>query len=221
MRNVLMVLCILVATSLVTAITAESQIIEVSFDSTRADINHGTKVLVPPDPLNPIAYGDVNIITGYIYPDGTWASASDPDCIDETTGFMCGAEPPPGGGPSFVPIGEVVCTGNFFANPFQFFPPGQLPVLGEEIGLFFLNVKFGDDSSNMLELRGRTLTGFDGSNPAQFSVLGGTGIFKKATGEALEIMIRPNNSGAFNFQLDLSGLRNVPQDKLMQLINGD
>jgi len=175
-------------------------------------------VLVPPDPLNPIAYGDVIIITGYIYPDGTWAS--NPDCIDEMTEFMCGAEPPPGGGPSFDPIGEVVCTGNFFANPFQFFPPNGQPN-GQEIGLFFLNVKFGDDNSNMLELRGRTLAGFDGSNPAQFSVLGGTGIFKKATGEALEIMIRPNYSGAFNFQLDLSGLQNIPQGQLKQLINGN
>ena len=84
-----------------------------------------------------------------------------------------------------------------------------------------LYVKFGDDNSNTLELRGRTITGVDGSNPAKFSVLGGTGVFKNAKGEALEIMIRPNNSGAFNFELDFSELRNVPVGKLKKLINGD
>ncbi len=190
--------------------------IEISFDSTLADINHGEKVLFPPAPPF-IAYGDVIIIMGYIYPKGTWDS--DSACINPMNGFMCGANE--GGGASFEPIGEIVCTGNFFANPFQFFPPDSMPLLGEEIGIFFLNVKFGDDNSNTLELRGRTITGFDGSNPAKFSVLGGTGIFKNARGEALEIMIRPNNSGAFNFELDFSELRNVPVGKLKKLINGD
>jgi len=196
----------------------EFQIIEISFDSTLANVNHGEKVLFPPAPPF-IEYGDVIIITGYLYPVGTWAS--DPNCINPVTGSMCGAEP--GGGPSFPDstIGEIVCTGNFFFNPFQFFPQNMLPLLGEEIGVFFLNVKLGEDNSNTLELRGRTVTGFDGSNPAQFSVFGGTGIFKNAGGEALEIMIRPNNSGAFNFELDLSGLTNVPVEELKILINGD
>jgi hypothetical protein len=159
------------------------------------------------------------MIMGYIYPKGTWAS--DQNCIDPWSGFMCGAEA--GGGASFDPIGEIVCTGNFFANPFQFFPPlsGSMPMLGEEIGIFFINLKFGEDESNMLELRGRTLTGFDGSNPAQFSVFGGTGVFKNARGEALEVMIRPNYSGAFNFEFDLSGVQNVPVGQLKKLINGD
>jgi len=217
MRNFLYVIIICTAVSFVSAVSADSQTIEISFDSTLSNINHGNKVLVPSDLTNPIAYGDVIIITGYIYPEGTWES--DPDCIDPMTGFMCGANP--GGGPSLEPIGEIVCTGYFFANPFQFFPPGEPPIVGQEVGLFFLNVKFGDDSSNMIELRGRTLTGFDGSNPAQFSVLGGTGIFDKANGEGLEIMIRPNYSGAFNFRLDLSGLQNVPQGKLKKLVSGD
>jgi len=190
--------------------------VEISFDSTLANINHGQKVLFPPAPPF-IAYGDVIIIMGYIYPKGTWDS--DPDCLNPVSGFMCGANE--GGGASFEPIGEIVCTGNFFANPFQFFPPDSMPLLGEEIGVFFLNVKFGNDNSNTLELRGRTITGFDGSNPAKFSVLGGTGVFKNAKGEALEIMIRPNNSGAFNFELDFSGLSNVPVGKLKKLINGD
>jgi hypothetical protein len=198
--------------------TDESQIIEISFDSTLANVNHGEKVLFPPEPPF-IDYGDVILITGYVYPEGTWAS--DPNCVDPATGSMCGANM--GGGPTFPnqQIGEIVCTGNFFTNPFQFFPPGMPPVLGEEVGIFFLNIKFGEDNSNMLELRGRTVTGFDGSNPAQFSVLGGTGIFKNAKGEALEIMIRPNNSGAFNFEIDLSGVQDVNVGQLEELISGD
>lgn len=197
-----------------------SSTVEISFDSTLAHVNQGDKVLFPPAPPF-IEGGDVIMITGYIYPEGTWAS--DALCIDPATGWMCGAEVSPGGGPSFVPlvIGEIVCTGNFFANPFQFFPPGEDPQLGEEIGVFFLNLRFGADNSNTLELRGRTLTGFDGSHPAEFSVLGGTGIFKNAKGEALEIMIRPNRSGAFNFEIDLTGVVGVKEGQLRKLISGD
>ncbi len=193
-----------------------STTVEISFDSTLAHVNHGDKVLFPPDPPF-IEGGDVIMITGYIYPEGTWAS--DPNCIDLVTGWMCGAEQ--GGGRSFEPIGEIVCTGNFFANPFQFFPPSvPSPQLGEEIGVFFLNLRFGADNSNTLELRGRTLTGFDGSHPAEFSVLGGTGVFRKAKGEALEIMIRPNRSGAFNFKIDLTGVLAIEKGQLDKLIYG-
>ena len=63
--------------------------------------------------------------------------------------------------------------------------------------------------------------GFDGSHPAPFSVMGGTGIFNGARGEGLEIMIRPNASGAFNFIVDLSNLKNVPRGLVKELIGGD
>jgi hypothetical protein len=193
-----------------------SSSVEISFDSTLARVNQGEKVLFPPaEPF--IGRGDVIMITGYVYPRGTWAS--DPNCIHPVSGWMCGAEQ--AGGSSFEPIGEIVCTGHFFANPFEFFPPGENPQLGKEIGVFFLNLRFGADNSNTLELRGRTLTGFDGSHPAKFSVFGGTGIFKKVRGEALEIMIRPNRSGAFNFEIDLSGVKGVKKGKLKTLIGAN
>nr|QBK93257.1 MAG: hypothetical protein LCPAC403_03910 [Pithovirus LCPAC403] len=188
-------------------------IVEISFDSTLAAVNQGAKQLFPPI-LPFIEYGDVIIIKGYIYSNGTWEK--EPGCLDGNS--MCGAQA--GGGPTFNPIGQIVCTGTFFANPFSFFPQNQLPILGEEIGLFSLNLRFGTDTKNALELRGRTITGFDGSNPALFSVLGGTGIFKYAKGQALEIMIRPNNSGAFNFVIDLDGLRGVDKYQVKRLIRG-
>ena len=186
--------------------------IEMSFDSTLSVINQGAKQLFPPIPPF-IKYGDVIIIKGYIYPNGTWAT--EPGCLESLP--MCGANA--GGGPTFNPIGQIVCTGNFFANPFQFFPPDEPPQLGKEIGIFSLNLRFGTNTKNMLELRGRTLSGFDGSNPAQFSVLGGTGIFKYARGQVLEIMIRPNKSGAFNFVIDLNGVRGVKECRIMKLIS--
>lgn len=199
----------------------ESLTVEVSFDSTLANINHGDKFLIDFDESgNPIpgdlAYGDAILITGYLYPKGTWARED--GCTEALP--MCGAKF--GGGPSFPDeqIGEIVCTGVFFANPFQFFIPGSPPQLGEEVGIFFLNLKFGD-GTDMLELRGRTLTGFDGSHPAQFSIFGGTGVFKNATGEGLEVMIRPNRSGAFNFEIDLTGVENVSVGQLKKLISGD
>jgi hypothetical protein len=180
--------------------------VELSFDGTLANVNHGDKLLAPP--LN---YGDAILIRGYLYPEGTWAANG---CVDRN----CGANP--GGGPEYhrEQIGVITCTGNFTSDPFAAF--GQSPVpFGQEVGLFFLNLNFGD-GSNMLELRGRTLLGFDGSHPAPFSITGGTGIFKNARGEALEIMIRPNGSRAFNFVIDLSGLRGVPRWQVQRLIGG-
>ena len=179
-------------------------VVELSFDATLANVNHGSKALSPP--LN---YGDAILIRGYLYPQGTWDANG---CADRN----CGANP--GGGPEYPgdQIGVITCTGNFTSDPFAAF--GQSPVpFGQEVGLFFLNLTFGD-GSNMLELRGRTLLGFDGSHPAPFSITGGTGIFKKARGEALEIMIRPNDSGAFNFVIDFTGLRDVPRWKVKNLI---
>ena len=205
--------------------------IEISFDSASASINHE-----PPPSLFSVTIddGSIILIRGYVYPRGTWAT--DPNCFTAVaTGCMCGTNPPTGNPdfpnnasfPSKV-IGEIACTGNFFLNPFTIIPPPNPPNcpsptsgnLGTEIGLFFLNIKFGGDDSNMLELRGRTLVGFDGSNPARFSVLGGTGIFKRAKGEALEIMIRSNFSGAFNFVIDLNEIKHVPMGKLRELISG-
>lgn len=195
---------------------AQASVIEVSFDRELAVINHGAKELSPATGPKAITRGDVIVIGGYVYPEGTWG-----DCIDPLTGVMCGAEP--GGGPSFPEaiIGELLCTGYFFANPFQFFqPPPDGPQLGEEVGIFFLNIKFDED--NMLELRGRTLTGLEGigTHPAKFSALGGSGMFKNAKGDALEIMIAPNTSGAFNFRIDLGGLIGVNMSELNDLIDG-
>lgn len=79
-------------------------------------------------------------------------------------------------------------------------------------------IKTGAD---ILSNRCLSLIQVDTSNPAQFSVLGGTGIFKNAGREALEIMTGPNRSGAFNVKIDLSGLSNVPVGDLKQLINGE
>lgn len=185
---------------------ANPLILQVSFDGTLANVNHGGKPLAPP--LN---YGDVNIIRGYLYPGGTWAANG---CANDDCGVNIG------GGPEYPSdvIGSITCTGNFTSDPFAAFAEIP-PPFGQEVGLFFLNLTFGD-GSNMLELRGRTLLGFDGSNPAPFSVLGGTGIFRRAIGEALEIMIRPNASGAFNFMVDLRKLRSVPLGALRKLVLG-
>lgn len=189
--------------------------IEISFNSTLASINH----VPPPSLFTAIDYGSVILITGFVYPRGTWAT--DPNCfVPEGMGCMCGTEVD--GEPSFPNslIGRIVCTGMFFTSPFSLFAGACIPpsVPGAKIGLFFLKIRLGEDDSNTLELRGITLAGFDGSDPATFAVLGGTGIFKNAEGEALEIMIRPNFSGAFNFVIDLNGLKNVPLGKLRKLI---
>lgn len=180
-------------------------VLEISFDGTLGNVNHGGALAPPLD------YGDVIIIRGYVYPGGTWAANG---CANDD----CGANA--GGGaeyPSDV-IGSITCTGNFTSDPFAAF--GQTPPpLGQEVGLFFLNLTFGD-GENMLELRGRTLLGVEGSNPAPFSVLGGTGIFRRATGQALEIMIGANASGAFNFRVDLSQLRGIPVGALRKLAQG-
>ena len=201
-----------------TSATAQGPLtVEISFDSTFARVNHGDKELLAATPPF-IERGDNIMIQGYIYPGGTWATEE--GCPGDPALPMCGAES--GGGATFpaAVIGEIVCTGHFFDNPFGFFPPasGDTPQLGEEIGVFFLHLRFGSDNSNTLELRGRTITGFDGSHPAEFAVLGGTGIFKKARGEALEIMIRPNRSLAFNFEINLSGVKGVRKGALRKLI---
>jgi hypothetical protein len=44
----------------------DSLIVEVSFDRTLANVNHGAKQLQPP-----LAYGDVILIRAYVYPEGT------------------------------------------------------------------------------------------------------------------------------------------------------
>ena len=191
--------------SAATGFSRDHLIVELSFDRNLANLNHGAKPLAPP-----LEYGDAILIRGYLYPEGTWAANG---CAERN----CGANP--SGGPEYPndQIGVITCTGNFTSDPFTAFMQGKF---GQEVGLFFLNLTFGD-GTNMLELRGRTLLGFDGSNPAPFSVMGGTGIFSRARGEALEIMIRPNASGAFNFIIDLSNLINVRRGLLNNLIAGD
>ncbi|WP_226649160.1 hypothetical protein [Microbulbifer variabilis] len=178
--------------------------LEISFDRTLANVNHGAKMLEPP-----INYGDVILITGYVYPKGTWIANGCPE-------LNCGVNPSGGAEYPNDQIGTIICNGNFLNDPFVGF---QNQDYGEEVGLFNLNISFGD-GENMLELRGKTLLGIYGSNPAPFSVLGGTGIFSKAAGDALEVMIIPNASGAFNFIVDLSGLRNVNPWLLKHLIDG-
>ena len=180
--------------------------VDVSFNWHSARVNHGAKLLMPP-----LLPGDTIMIKGYIYPGGTLAPCAH---------LGCGALA--NGDPEFTPIGEIVCTGVFLDDPFVFFQKligGDNSVLGSEVGIFFLNMRFGEDTNNVLESRGRTLFGAGGSNPAPFAALGGTGVFSKVRAELLEIMLGPNNSGAFNFTMDLSGLRNVSTSELEALIN--
>ena len=89
--------------------------VEVSFDGTLANINHGDKSLAPPPPL---AYGDATLIRGYVYPEGTWAANG---CGDRN----CGAYLV--GGPEYPDdqIGVITCTGSFTSDPFAAF--GQDP----------------------------------------------------------------------------------------------
>lgn len=170
--------------------------VEISFDLTTAAFNY----TFPPMLAEPLKYGDQVFIKAYVYPEGTWAIHC-PGTND------CGVNPTGGAEFPGEQIGEMICNGTFFADPFAFKVPEDL---GKEVGLFFLNIDFGE--GDVVELRGRTRVGQQGSNPAPFSVLGGTGRLKKARGQAMEAMMAPNAACiapgmcSSNFKIDLSGL---------------
>jgi len=135
-----------------------------------------TLALNPADPTNPpFARGDVAVVTGNIYPEGTLPSGvttSDPSA--------------PGG------IGAWRCLFASLAEP---------PIIGA-ITYYFALEENGEES--MLMVQGLNSHQWPGSVPRVHAIVGGTGKYDGASGKVREEVLGTNGSSCFNLRFHFS-----------------
>jgi hypothetical protein len=138
--------------------------------------NGSTLALNPADPTAPpFARGDLAVVTGAIYPEGTLPSG--------VTTFDPSA---PGG------IGAWRCLFASLAEP---------PIIGAITYYFALEE---DGQESMLMVQGLNSHQWPGSVPRVHAIVGGTGKYDGATGEVREEVLGVNGSSCFNLRFHFS-----------------
>lgn len=138
--------------------------------------NGSTLALNPADPVDPpLSRGDVAVVTGRIFPEGTLppgVTTSDPNTA---------------GG-----IGTWRCLFASLAEP---------PITGA-ITYYFALEENGQES--MLMVQGLNSHIFPGSEPRTHAIVGGTGKYAGANGEVREEVLGTNGSQCFNLRFHFS-----------------
>lgn len=139
--------------------------------------NGNTVALNPANPTAPpFSRGDVGVVTGNIYPEGTL--------------------------PSGVTTSDPSAPGNIGTWRCLFVSLAEPPIVGA-ITYYLAFVETNGEES-MLLVQGLNSHQFPGSVPRVLAVVGGTGKYAAARGEVREEVIGTNGSGCFNLRFHVS-----------------
>src|SRR5262245_26039046 len=160
--------------------TEKTFILEVAQDSNTFALNQ----VVPGAPFPPFARGDLGVVTGTIYPEGTLPS--------DATDFD----------PSTPGTGTWRCVITILVEP---------PLTGAVTYYFALGETEPGSEKSMLIVQGLNSHLFPGSVTRILAIVGGTGEFSGATGEVREEVIGTNAIGALNLRYTFTLKKQAPK----------